>query len=487
MSPDELTADPSRAWSGTDRTEQLRVTRDQLAWDRSRSTGAETVAWGAPARTSPARVSTTQTSTTQTSTTHGAAQARPALLLHGVQLDRVGEADPWEPAAVEHLEHLVGRVGPRPHGSLDLVAMIERAGLTGHGGAHVPAAAKWRKTLQGDGPLTIVANGAESEPLSAKDATLMRQRPHLVLDGLALAAEALGADRAVVWLHGDDHGTAATLQGAIAERRAARLHEPAPELVMGPSHYLSGESSAITRALQGGPTLPTARRPRDPRSRSPRTLVHNVETLARLALIARGYPPLPTMLLTVLTPVSRMVLEVPRGTPVIDVLEATGWLRNGAPQAALLGGYGGMWASWRDLRSATFDEPALRAAGLSIGAGVVAPIAHGACGLAETAALTGYLASMSARQCGPCLFGLPALTDGMRALAAGEASRRERAQLLEDLRLVEGRGACHHPDGATRLIASALEVFEHDVVEHVAGRPCYESGRITLPVPGGHR
>ena len=416
-----------------------------------------------------------------------ASLVRQALLLHGVQIDRVGEADPWEPAAVEHLEHLVGRVGPRPYGSLDLITVIERAGLTGHGGAHVPAAAKWRKTLQGGGPLTVVANGAESEPLSAKDATLMRQRPHLVLDGLAIAAEALGADRAVVWLHGDDHGTAATLQGAIAERRAARLHEPALELVMGPSHYLSGESSAITRALQGGPTLPTARRPQDPRSRGPRTLVHNVETLARLALVARGYPPLPTMLLTVLTPVSRMVFEVPRGTPVVDVLEGTGWLRNGPPQAVLLGGYGGQWAAWRDLRSATFDEPALRAAGLSIGAGVVAPIAHGACGLAETAAITAYLASMSARQCGPCLFGLPALADGMRALAAGDASRRERAQLLEDLRLVEGRGACHHPDGATRLIASALETFEHDVVEHVAGRPCHESARISLPVPAGHR
>ena len=114
-----------------------------------------------------------------------ASLVRQALLLHGVQIDRVGEADPWEPAAVEHLEHLVGRVGPRPYGSVDLITVIERAGLTGHGGAHVPAAAKWRKTLRGGGPLTVVANGAESEPLSAKDSTLLQQRPHLVLDGLA--------------------------------------------------------------------------------------------------------------------------------------------------------------------------------------------------------------------------------------------------------------------------------------------------------------
>src|SRR5450756_2854989 len=136
---------------------------------------------------------------------------------------------------------------------------------------------------------------------------------------------------------------------------------------MGPSHYLSGESSAITQSLNGGPTLPTTRRRGGASFGAPRTLVHNVETLARIALLARGFAPAPTVLLTVLTPTDRQVVEVDRRTPITEVLERTGWLHGGRPQAVLLGGFGGMWVPWRDIADATFDEDALRAVGLSAG------------------------------------------------------------------------------------------------------------------------
>jgi NADH:ubiquinone oxidoreductase subunit F (NADH-binding) len=409
----------------------------------------------------------------------------PSLLLHPVRLDRSGPADPWEPAATERLDNLVSRAGGRPRGTTELIDVLDREGLTGHGGAHVPTAAKWRSALRGSGPLTVVANGAESEPLSAKDAIMLQQRPHLVLDGLALTAEALGASRAVVWLHGADVPSRIAVQAALAERREAQLDEPLLELVTGPTHYLAGESSAIAQALSGGPTLPTVRRSAtaDATADRPRTLVQNVETLARLALIARGYPPMPTMVLTVLTPVGREVLEVTRGMPFTEVLAATGWLRTRSPKAVLLGGFGGMWVHWRDVERATFDEPGLRTVGLSAGAGIVAPIPAGACGIAETAAIAEYLASMSARQCGPCLFGLPALTEAMRLLADGTATRRDLIQLRADLRAVAGRGACHHPDGAIRLIASAIAVFDRDVDQHAHRRPCRGSGETTLPVP----
>lgn len=426
--------------------------------------------------------------TTWTTAERTGASSRPlsessAVLLHGVRLARSGSADPWEPAATEHLvEHTV-RVGPRPRGTAELIETLERAGLTGHGGAHVPVGLKWRAALRARGPLTIAANGAESEPLSAKDATLMRQRPHLVLDGLALAAEALGARRAVLWLHGDDTGTLYAMQSALTQRRAARSAEPWLEVVSGPGHYLAGEASAIGRALNGGPALPTARPRSNAPTDGPRTLVHNVETLARVALIARGLSPVRTSLRTVLTPVDRQVIEVDLGTPATEVLARTGWLHGGPPQAVLLGGFGGMWAPWLALEDSTFDEVPLRAAGLSIGAGIIAPLPRGACGVAETAEIVGYLAAMSARQCGPCLFGLPALAQSMRLLADGTAPRGEQARLLEDLRTVAGRGACHHPDGATRLIASALAAFEHDFTEHAHGRACDGSRRLTFPVP----
>lgn len=410
------------------------------------------------------------------------------LLLTDAHLTLVGPADPLDPNRATRAESLldhVARIGARPFGDLALVDLVEQHGLTGHGGAHVPAALKWRSALRSSGPLTVVANGAESEPVSGKDGTLLRQRPHLVLDGLALLAEALGADRAVLWLHGDDAGARDAVLWAIEERRSTLGSQHPVEVVSGPSHYLSGESSAIVRALSGGPALPTARRPVDPGA--PTTLVHNVETLARLALLARGHAVPATVLLSVLTPTGRRVVEADRGTRLVDVLTGLGWPLDPPPAAVLLGGYGGQWATWEQVGRLTLDEGVMRAHGLSLGAGVVVPLPAGACGLTETAALTAYLASMSARQCGPCLFGLPSIADTLQRLAAGRAPAGELTRLHDDVRAVQGRGACHHPDGVTRLVASAVEVFGRDLAAHADGLVCRGSRRSVLPMPQDHR
>lgn len=401
--------------------------------------------------------------------------AHAGLLCSGALLPDDGPADPLgERPRPESLAVHLGRLGPRPLGRADLVARIGADGLTGHGGAHVPAVVKWQAALAGSGPLTVVANGAESEPVAAKDGTLLRQRPHLVIDGLVTAAEALGAGRAVVWLHGDDHGARAAVRRAVAERPPGELPV---EVLDGPVHYLAGEASAITRAVLGGPALPTARR--RPVLGRPRTLVHNVETLARVALLARGLTPPATRLLTVLGE-GRVVVEVGLDVTVGEVLAGLGWVE--APQAVLLGGYGGLWASWDRVARLPVAEPAMRAAGLSLGAGVLAPLGVGACGVRQAAALIRYLASMSARQCGPCLFGLPALADAVAALADGRPRGLE--PVLALAAEVEGRGACHHPDGATRLAASALTTFAADVAAHASGHPC---DRPAQPWPGTAR
>lgn len=401
------------------------------------------------------------TSTTLLLHADHATPATRRLLVADVRLRPGGPADPVHPVPAERWDEHLDALGPRPAGHPTLLSRLD--GLTGQGGAHVPTAVRWRAALTGSGPLTVVANGAESEPVAAKDGTLLRQRPHLVLDGLALAAETLGAERAVVWLHGDDDGARAALGSALAER--ARSGDPHVEVVTGPAHYLAGESSAIARALHGGPTLPTVRR--RPVPGAPRTLVQNVETLARVALLARGEEAPRTRLLTVLGD-ERGVVEVDTATTFGALLGRQG---HTPPQAVLLGGYGGLWAPWERVADLPVDEAALRATGLTLGAGVVAPIGAALCGVRQTAAVVAYLASMSARQCGPCLFGLPALADGLAALADGRRTASV-DRLLADAALVEGRGACHHPDGAARLVASAVSTFADDVTAHAAGRPC---------------
>ena len=187
-------------------------------------------------------------------------------------------------------------------------------------------------------------------------------------------------------------------------------------------------------------------------------------------------------LLTVVTPADRRVVEAARTTRLADAVAGASGRRPAADSAVLLGGFGGTWARWADVAGLPVDEPTLRRAGVSLGAGVVAPLWTDACGLVQTASIVGYLARASAWQCGPCLFGLPALADCVGRLAAGQARRGELRRLRRDLEELAGRGACHHPDGALRLVASALDVFAEDVARHLAGAPCCRPGG-TIPVP----
>jgi NADH:ubiquinone oxidoreductase subunit F (NADH-binding) len=402
--------------------------------------------------------------------------ATDTLLTGPVTLQPAGPADSVTESVRESYDDHVLRFGKRPDVSAALLARIEREGLLGHGGAFVPVGVKWRAALLRQGSLTVVANAAESEPLAGKDGTLIRQRPHLVLDGLMITAQALGADRAIIWLHGDDVTGRRALEGAFRERGWSGREVPV-EIVDGPVHYLAGEAQAITRATSGGPALPFPRRAvTDPYA--PQTIVHNVETLARLALIARELPNPSTRLLTVLG-AQRMVVEVEQSTTIEQVLISLGWKI--APQAVLLGGYAGIWAKWDDIAGLAVAEKSMRAAKLTLGAGVMLPLSDEACGVRVTSDLITYLASMSARQCGPCLFGLPALAEHWAKLADEAGDRRTMDRLRDDIAAIEGRGACRHPDGATRLSTSALQTFSAHLGAHVSGMRCRHRSHVSLP------
>jgi NADH:ubiquinone oxidoreductase subunit F (NADH-binding) len=430
---------------------------------------------------------------------------RRGLLLEQVRIARIGSADRLDRLdgrSRESWADHVSQMGPRPAGALWLIDALEEGALTGCGGGHFPVARKWRSLLESSRDITVVANGSESESLSAKDATLLRQRPHLVLDGLHCTIETLGARRGVLWLHGSDGYTKRVVEEAIHERRLTAATEAEITVVGGPNTYLAGESSAIVRGLSGGPVLPTfrgiQRLSAGGLGRSV-TLVHNVETLARVAIVAREcafsdgwsrlecFAPGPlTSLLTVLTPDHRQVIEVPSSTTLRAAVARTTWFAAALPTSVLLGGYGAMWARWSQVAEIEVNEPAMRRVGRTLGAGIVAPLPAEACGVAETARIAGYLASSSARQCGPCMFGLPALAESLDVLRSGSARRGELRRLATDLAAVRGRGACHHPDGATRMVTSALETFDSDFAEHARGRPCDYAGSNVIPVPGVH-
>jgi NADH:ubiquinone oxidoreductase subunit F (NADH-binding) len=117
---------------------------------------------------------------------------------------------------------------------------------------------------------------------------------------------------------------------------------------------------------------------------------------------------------------------------------------------------------------------------------VLFALAAGRCGVAETARVLGYLARQSAQQCGPCRFGLPAIATDFAQLAAGRPEGDVLARLERRLGVIEGRGACRHPDGAVRLAGSALTAFAGDIRAHAARRPCpaaYRRSLAGLPIP----
>ena len=399
------------------------------------------------------------------------------------------------------------RYGPARLRGEALVAEVERSGLTGRGGAAFPAGRKLRSVGEraGGRGAVVVANGMESEPASAKDAALLARAPHLVLDGIALAAAAVGADRACLCVGRPEQ--AAALSGAVAER--AGRDPVAVTVTVVPSRYVASEASALVHYLNGGEAVPlfTPPRPSERGVRGRPTLVANVETLAHIALIGRygadwfrsaGVAAAPgSALVTVRGAVpSPGVYEIALGTPLRDVLALAGLAGAGVgggagrpagagPQAILTGGYFGTWLAARDAMDVPASAPGMRAARASFGAGVVLAFPAGGCGLAETARIVRYLAAQSAGQCGPCMHGLPEIAAGLEQVAFRAATRRALHALRELFGLVEGRGACQLPDGAVRLAASALRVFADDLRRHERGPCAGADGRSAFQVPDG--
>lgn len=416
-----------------------------------------------------------------------------APLLGGAVRYGLDGGSPHTQVAEDDLAAHARRFGERPRATgragRDLLDILDEIGLSGRGGSHFPAAAKWRTHLSAGGGGVVVANGAESEPASAKDTALMQLRPHLVLDGLACAAEAVGADDAVMWLHSGAHAARSAMVRALGERRAARLPDPAIRLGIGPDHYLSGESSAIVNALSGRAALPgfTTRPAAISGVHGRPTLLHNVETLARTALAARTGTAYHagTSLLTVADQTGRTVVEVTPNTQLGEVIESVvAHRRRNHDQAVLVGGFGGSWLPWDVAEHLPADENYLRAQGISLGAGVLLPVPHDACGLAVVARIADFLAASSARQCGPCLFGLRALADATAELARGRSNRRDSQRLTRFLAETLGRGACRHPDGSVRMIESALATFAEDVSSHRRrGRCLHRGSGRTFPIP----
>ena len=394
----------------------------------------------------------------------------------------------------------VGRLGPLPHGAAaaQTIPALEASGLLGRGGAGFPVGRKWRSVAgQPGGVPVVLVNGAEGEPLSAKDRTLLRLRPHLVIDGALLAADAVGADRMAIYVGVEHRNARAAIQGALRERPDLRMPV---DLFDAPGTYVAGEESAAVHYVNSADARPTTTPPR-PYERGiggRPTLVQNVESLAHAALIGRfgpawyrerGRSETPgTALVTVSGSDHDGVREIEIGTtvgelarrPVRGVAPTTS--RRCSSAATSAAGSARIAAGTRrSIRSrcATPGPPS--------GAGVVAFLGNDRCGVRATARIMDWMAGQSAAQCGPCAFGLRAIADATGRIAAGRPERDDLERIERWSRQLAGRGACRHPDGAVGQLWSSLRVFGPEWEIHgrrgACSRERFEDGK-TLGGPG---
>lgn len=373
-----------------------------------------------------------------------------------------------------------------------LLAEIDASGLRGRGGAGFPTARKLRAIALRDG--VIVVNGTEGEPASRKDRMLACTAPHQVIDGAVLAAHASRARQVHICVSRSAPETARALRFALAERGSddrrvkVDVHEA-------PEHFVVGEETALVHWLNGSEALPTGRRVRmTERGVGGRpTAILNAETAANLASIvargagwfrSRGTDDEPgTRLATVTRPDRSMqVVEVEVGVPLADVLAAAGGsIDRDAP--VLVGGYFGAWIDGSEALSVDFSDAALRPLGASIGAGVVVPLPRAVCGWCETVRLLRWMAGESSYQCGVCVNGLPALASAADAVSRGIDASANVARLVRWAGQIDHRGGCGLPDGAVRLLHSALRVHADLIDAHTRSRGCPRDAGRFLAIP----
>lgn len=398
---------------------------------------------------------------------------------------------PYRPATTWS-DH-IARLGPLPATTATgLSRNLDEGRLLGRGGAGFPTARKiaavGAAAAAARTSAVVVVNCCEGDPTSNKDEVLISRSPHLVVDGAVAAAIAASAARVVFAAH-QQSTTAQVLRRALADRPPLGIDL---EVVEVPPRYVASEATALVRLLNSadarpaGKLLPIWEKGVEGRP----TLVDNAETLAQLALLSRfgptwfagvGVPHEPgTSLVTIGGAVPHPgVVEVPNGAPVGAVLARAGALPAGW---ALFGGVAGSWADLSRTTGIGYSTAELRAAGVTRGIASITVLPPDSCLLVETARILQFLADAGARQCGPCMFGLPAIAEDLSGLIDGDRSALDR--LRRRLPVINGRGACSHPDGAVALATSALSAVSTQQPRHwqrhLNGHRCRPSAVIPL-------
>jgi NADH-quinone oxidoreductase subunit F len=420
-------------------------------------------------------------------------------------LTDIGRVDPTSlSSAREHgayaaLERAVTKLAPE-----EVILEVEAAGLRGRGGSGFPTGEKWRAARdQAAERKIVVANLMGADPSALGDRALAEGHPHLVIEGLLIAAYAVGASEAIVAVRGDWVEAVDRLRTAAREATDAHL---AGYLVLGTDTsiqlsvwegsgaYVAGEETALISALAGDRGMP-AIRPPYPATRGLHgvpTVVQNAETLAHVAWIVAHSPDAfastgtdgshGTKLVTIMGRVAQPgLLEVPLGTPLIDLLELAGG-GTGTTKALFVGGPGGGAIDAGSLNLA-YDYEALEGAGAIIGSGSVLVTDSATC-MVDTAR---FFVDFSAREaCGkavPCRIGTLRLREALDRILAGTPRPNDVVLLRELSRKVSDTALCKLERLASGPILTTLDRFGDEYRAHAERGECLAGACRTSDLP----
>ena len=380
-----------------------------------------------------------------------------------------------------------GLAAARERAPEEVIEEVRRSGLRGRGGAGFPTGMKWRTVREDPCPTKyVVCNAAEGEPGTFKDRWLLRMNPYQVVEGLGIAAYAVGAERAFIGIKAGFEQEVQRLLATMDEMAAHDLVGPVPvELVRGPDEYLFGEEKALLEVIEGNDPLPRVIPPwmeglfRKPDSPNP-TAVNNVETLANVPHILEkgaewfrsfGTDDSPgTMVLTLCGDVRFPgVYELPMGFSLRELIYGVG---GGPPEGRELKAvFPG--ASNTVISAEQLDTPlafdAMRAVGTALGAGGFVVYDDSACIVRASLAFSRFLYVESCAQCPACKHGTGAITGLLERIDRGEGSGIDVETILARALTVTDAQRCALPTGETLIAQSAVQMFGPEFVEHFGG------------------
>jgi NADH-quinone oxidoreductase subunit F len=377
----------------------------------------------------------------------------------------------------------------------DVISMVKDSGLRGRGGAGFPTGMKWSFIPQGDGkPHYLVVNADESEPGTCKDIPLMMATPHTLVEGCIIAAYAIRANHAFIYVRGEVVHVLRRLQKAVQEAYDAGLlgknlfgtgYDLELTVHAGAGAYICGEETALLDSLEGYRGQPRLRPPFPAIAglyASP-TVVNNVESIASVPAIVRGGVDWYRQMGTEKSPGFKIFslsghvarpgqYEAPLGITLRELLDMSGGMREGHELKFWTPGGSSTPIFTAEHLDVPLDFEGPAAAGSMLGTTALQLFDETTCVVRAVLRWTEFYAHESCGKCTPCREGTYWLVQILQRMEAGEGTDEDCEKLLDLCDNILGRAFCALGDGATSPITSSLQYFREEYLAHFTSGGC---------------